>query len=58
MKPGSCNFHEALNLPLIGINFHACEELHYAIQNYFCLKWFLLNGIMPLVNYGQLLSRN
>jgi hypothetical protein len=52
MKPGSCNFREALKLSLIGINFHASEELHYGIQNYFCLKQFLLDGIMPLVNYG------
>jgi hypothetical protein len=54
MKPGSCNFHAALKLLLIGINFHASEELQYAIESYFFLKRFLLNGIMPPVNYGQL----
>lgn len=58
MEPGSCNFHEALKLPLFGINFHASEELHYAIQNYFCLKRFSLSGIMPQVNSGSCLSRN
>ena len=58
MKPGNCNSHEALKLALIGMNFHASEELHYAIQNYFCLKRFLLNDVMPLVNNGSCLSGN